>query len=139
MFYTVSEISCLATKTGCAIVWCHCVGESMDVGSVIRTFRQRRGLSQGDLEKRTGLMRCYISRVENGHTVPSIETLSRIARALDAPLADLFLSADARVAPNDSTEQHFLEEMRRYLPELSPAEREQILEMVRRLASQSEA
>jgi transcriptional regulator with XRE-family HTH domain len=84
-------------------------------------------------------MRCYISRVENGHTVPSIETLSRIARALDAPLADLFLSADARVAPNDSTEQHFLEEMRRYLPELSPAEREQILEMVRRLASQSEA
>jgi transcriptional regulator with XRE-family HTH domain len=107
----------------------------MNVGSVIRSFRQKRGLSQGDLEKRTGLMRCYISRVENGHTVPSIETLSRIARALDAQLADLFLTADG--PGSDPTEQQFLEEMRRYLPELSPVEREQVLEMVRKLAGQA--
>ncbi len=111
----------------------------MNVGSVIRTFRQRRGLSQGDLEKRTGLMRCYISRVENGHTVPSIETLSRIARALDAPLADLFVSADSIGAAHDPSEQQFLEEMRRYLPVLSNVEREQVLDMVRRLASQAES
>lgn len=107
----------------------------MNVGTVIRSFRQKRGLSQGDLEKRTGLMRCYISRVENGHTVPSIETLSRIARALDAQLADLFSNADAAVADGDPTEQQFLEEVRRYLPILSPAEREQVLELVRRMAS----
>lgn len=107
----------------------------MNVGTVIRSFRQKRGLSQGDLEKRTGLMRCYISRVENGHTVPSIETLSRIARALDAQLADLFLNADAVAADGDPTEQQFLEEVRRYLPILSPAEREQVLELVKRMAS----
>lgn len=106
----------------------------MNVGSVIRTFRQKRGLSQGDLEKRTGLMRCYISRVENGHTVPSIETLSRIARALDAQLADLFVSTDGPLAA-DPTEQQFLEEMRRYLPVLSPAERQKLLEMVRQMAA----
>ncbi len=111
----------------------------MNVGIVIRSFRQKRGLSQGDLEKRTGLMRCYISRVENGHTVPSIETLSRIARALDAPLADLFTGLEPASAPGaDPTEQQFLEEMRRHLPVLSSNEREQILDLVRRLASQSQ-
>lgn len=106
----------------------------MNVGTAIRSFRQKRGLSQGDLEKRTGLMRCYISRVENGHTVPSIETLSRIARALDAQLADLFLSTDSPAGNADPTEASFLEEMRRYLPVLSPTERQEVLEMVRRLA-----
>jgi transcriptional regulator with XRE-family HTH domain len=106
----------------------------MNVGTVIRNYRQRLGLSQGDLEKRTGLMRCYISRVENGHTVPSIETLSRIARALDAQLADMFAGLEA-VGSADPTEQQFLEEMRRYLPVLSPAERERVLEMVRQMAA----
>jgi transcriptional regulator with XRE-family HTH domain len=110
----------------------------MNVGTVIRSFRQKRGLSQGDLEKRTGLMRCYISRVENGHTVPSIETLSRIARALDAQLSELFVSVDS-IGGSDPSEQQFLEEMRRYLPVLSNVEREQVLEMVRRLASQVES
>jgi len=111
----------------------------MNVGSVIRSLRQKRGLSQGDLEKRTGLMRCYISRVENGHTVPSIETLFRIARALEAPLPELFSIAEPPAAANDPSEQQFLEEMRRYLPVLSSVEREQVLEMVRRLASQPQS
>jgi transcriptional regulator with XRE-family HTH domain len=43
-------------------------------------------MSQGDVEHKTGLLRCYISRVENGHTVPAIETLEKFARALDLPL-----------------------------------------------------
>lgn len=84
-------------------------------------------------------MRCYISRVENGHTVPSIETLSRIARALEAPLAELFVSIDPLAAGGDPSEQQFLEEMRRHLPVLTTVEREQVLEMVRRLASQVES
>ncbi len=106
----------------------------MNVGISIRNLRQKRGLSQGDLEKRTGLMRCYISRVENGHTVPSIETLSRIARAMETQLVDMFLGADAPSGNAEPNEQQFLEEMRRYVPVLSAEEREQILEMIRRLA-----
>ncbi len=107
----------------------------MNVGIVIRNFRLKRGLSQGDLEKRTGLMRCYISRVENGHTIPSIETLTRIARALETQLADLFMGGDGAPVSAEGTEQQFLEEMRRYLPVLSPNERDQVLEMVRRMAA----
>lgn len=112
----------------------------MKVGISIRDLRQKRGLSQGDLERRTGLMRCYISRVENGHTVPSIETLSRIARALEAQLVDLFLGADSPADTGgtaEATAQEFLEQMRGYLPVLSGEEREQILEMVRRLAARA--
>jgi transcriptional regulator with XRE-family HTH domain len=61
----------------------------MDVGHRLRSLREEKKLSQGDIEKRTGLIRCYISRVENGHTVPAIETLEKFARALEMPLYQL--------------------------------------------------
>jgi transcriptional regulator with XRE-family HTH domain len=46
----------------------------MNVGKRLRLLRESKNLSQGDIEEKTGLLRCYISRVENGHTVPTIET-----------------------------------------------------------------
>jgi transcriptional regulator with XRE-family HTH domain len=61
----------------------------MDIGYRLRSLREEKKLSQGDIEKRTGLLRCYISRVENGHTVPSVETLEKMARALELPLYQL--------------------------------------------------
>ena len=63
---------------------------SMNIGTTIRGYRLQRGMSQGDIEKKTGLLRCYLSRVENGHTVPSLETLQKIARALDLQLSEFF-------------------------------------------------
>jgi len=60
------------------------------IGDRLRALREEKKLSQGDIEKRTGLLRCYISRVENGHTVPAIETLEKMARALEVPLYQLF-------------------------------------------------
>src|SRR6204780_1159781 len=62
----------------------------MVIGDRLGEMRQEKKLSQGDIEKRTGLLRCYISRVENGHTVPAIETLEKLARALECPLYQLF-------------------------------------------------
>jgi transcriptional regulator with XRE-family HTH domain len=61
----------------------------MIIADRLRELREQKNLSQGDIEKRTGLLRCYISRVENGHTVPSIETLEKLARALELPLYQL--------------------------------------------------
>ena len=58
----------------------------MDIGDRLKQFRELKGLSQGKIEEDTGLLRCYISRVENGRTVPSVETLEKFARALDMPL-----------------------------------------------------
>jgi transcriptional regulator with XRE-family HTH domain len=57
----------------------------MKIGTTIRGHRLQKGLSQGDIEKKTGLLRCYLSRVENGHTVPSLDTLSKIARPSICP------------------------------------------------------
>jgi len=61
-------------------------------------------MSQGDVEKRTGLLRCYISRVENGHTIPSVETLEKMARALEIPMYRLFTD-DAHVKKPNIPEQ----------------------------------
>ena len=66
----------------------------MIIGDRLRALREEKKLSQGDIEKRTGLLRCYISRVENGHTVPAIETLEKMARALEVPLYQLFYDGE---------------------------------------------
>jgi transcriptional regulator with XRE-family HTH domain len=66
----------------------------MIIGDRLREMREAKKLSQGDVEKRTGLLRCYISRVENGHTVPAIETLEKMARALEVPLYQLFYDGE---------------------------------------------
>jgi transcriptional regulator with XRE-family HTH domain len=66
----------------------------MVIGERLRELRERKNLSQGDIELRTGLLRCYISRVENGHTVPSIETLEKMACALKVPLYHLFYEGE---------------------------------------------
>lgn len=62
----------------------------MNIGERIRTLRERKGLTQGDIEKRSNLLRCYISRVENGHTIPTLENLERFSRVLEVPLCTLF-------------------------------------------------
>jgi transcriptional regulator with XRE-family HTH domain len=62
----------------------------MQIGTTLRDIRKSKNLSQGDIEKRTGLLRCYTSRVENGMTVPSIDTLEKYASALEVPLYTLF-------------------------------------------------
>jgi transcriptional regulator with XRE-family HTH domain len=68
----------------------------MVIGERFKDLREQKNLSQGDIEKRTGLLRCYISRVENGHTVPSVDTLEKMARALEIPTYRLFTD-DAHV------------------------------------------
>jgi transcriptional regulator with XRE-family HTH domain len=64
------------------------------IGERLRALREEKKLSQGDIEKKTGLLRCYISRVENGHTVPAIETLEKMARALEIPMYKLFYDGE---------------------------------------------
>ncbi len=68
----------------------------MMIGNRLRAIRVAKNLSQGDIEKRTGLRRCYVSRVENGHTVPAVETLEKMARALGIPLYQLLYDVEVR-------------------------------------------
>src|ERR1700721_1472245 len=66
----------------------------MVIGDRLKELREQKKFSQGDIEKRTGLLRCYVSRVENGHTVPAVETLEKFARALEVPVYQLFYDGE---------------------------------------------
>jgi transcriptional regulator with XRE-family HTH domain len=66
----------------------------MIIGERLRALREEKKFSQGEVEKRTGLLRCYISRVEHGHTVPAVETLEKFARALEVPMYQLFYEGE---------------------------------------------
>ena len=111
----------------------------LKIGTTIRTQRLQKGLSQGDIEKKTGLLRCYLSRVENGHTVPSLDTLSKIAVALDLSISQFFLE-DA-LAPQLNTprlsdeELRFLTQIRRYSANLNESDRKLLLAMVKKFAA----
>jgi transcriptional regulator with XRE-family HTH domain len=64
------------------------------IGERLRVLSEQKNLSQGDIEKKTGLLRCYVSRVEHGHTVPAVETLEKFARALEVPMYQLFYDGE---------------------------------------------
>ena len=121
----------------------------MVIGERLRALRETKSLSQGEIEKRTGLLRCYISRVENGHTVPSIETLEKLARALEVPLYQLFYDGDEspelpnlperktadEIAWGSSPEEaRFLNRMARLMERLSENDRHLLLHMAQRMA-----
>jgi transcriptional regulator with XRE-family HTH domain len=111
----------------------------MKIGTTIRTHRLQKGLSQGDIEKKTGLLRCYLSRVENGHTVPSLDTLSKIATALDLPIAQFFAddstSARFNTRKLSDDEMRFLTQIRRYSSNLNESDRKLLLAMVKKFAA----
>jgi transcriptional regulator with XRE-family HTH domain len=73
----------------------------MLIGDRLRILREQKAFSQGEIEKRTGLLRCYISRVENGHTIPAVETLEKFARALEVPLYEVFYDGEEPPKPPD--------------------------------------
>jgi transcriptional regulator with XRE-family HTH domain len=69
----------------------------MLIGERLKALRIEKNMPQGDIEKHTGLLRCYISRVENGHTIPAVQTLEKIARALEVPMYQLFFAGKPEV------------------------------------------
>jgi transcriptional regulator with XRE-family HTH domain len=121
----------------------------MIIGDRLREMREAKKLSQGDIEKRTGLLRCYISRVENGHTVPAIETLEKLARALEVPLYHLFYDGDeppklpnllkrkssADIAWGSAgKDARFLSKLRRLLGKSEEEDRKLLLHMAQKMA-----
>src|SRR5712692_7988018 len=124
----------------------------MGIGKRLRQLREQKGLSQGDIEKATGLLRCYTSRVENGHTIPSLETLERFAVGLDVPLYQFFYTGDEPIAALNSPrlktleelaelndkeglEARFLLKLKKLLEHMVEPDREVLLTLARKLAA----
>ena len=122
---------------------------SLEIGARIRALRDQKQFSQGDVEKRSGLLRHYISRVENGHTMPEVDTLQKLARALGVPLHRLFhdedvpkskmqlggevSGGDARSAGSDK-EERFLRQFCQTLKSIDEAHRELLLHIAKKLS-----
>jgi len=121
----------------------------MVIGDRLKTLREEKNLSQGDVEKSTGLLRCYISRVENGHTVPAIETLEKFARALEVPIYALFYDGEEppklpnlpkRPTGNDiawgnsGKDAALLAKFRRLLSKTTPADQKVLMAMALKMA-----
>jgi transcriptional regulator with XRE-family HTH domain len=122
----------------------------MQIGLRLRELREAKDLSQGDIEKSTGLLRCYVSRVENGHTVPSVETLEKWARALEMPLYKIMYDGTEPPKPiklktqteeglwgNSSREAKELNTLLRYLAKMDSKDRTVLLGFARKLARTS--
>jgi len=118
------------------------------IGDRLRAMREDKHFSQGDIEKKTGLLRCYISRVENGHTVPAIETLEKMARALEVPMYQLFYdgeeppklpnlpkrkSSDDIAWGSTGKDARFLNKLRRLLGKAEEADRKLLLYMTQKM------
>jgi transcriptional regulator with XRE-family HTH domain len=119
------------------------------IGNRLKELRESKQLSQGDIEKRTGLFRCYISRVENGHTVPSVSTLERMARALEVPMYRLFHDGEVpaglskpKPAKDDEFgskggEAAYASKLRRLLAKMKPADQNLLLHMAQKIGRDS--
>src|ERR1700730_13615300 len=122
----------------------------MVIGNRLKELRESKELSQGDIEKRCGLLRCYISRVENGHTVPAIETLEKMARALEGPLYQLFYdgeeppklpnlpkrrSADEIAWGSNGKEARVLSKFRRLMGRIDEGDRRLLLYMAQKMSN----
>jgi transcriptional regulator with XRE-family HTH domain len=121
----------------------------MIIGDRLRVLREQKKLSQGEIEKRTGLLRCYISRVENGHTVPAVETLEKFARALEVPMYQLFYDGDLNPKLPDLTKRKLgygvhwgdsgkdartLEKFRQLLSRANEDDRKLLMHMAKKMA-----
>src|SRR3979490_2899745 len=122
----------------------------MIIGDRLRALREQKKFSQGDIEKRTGLLRCYISRVENGHTVPAIETLEKMARAMEIPMYQLFYdgekppelpnlpkrkSSDDLAWGSSGKDARYLGKLRRLLSKADEEDRKLLLYMAQKMAN----
>ena len=126
----------------------------MVIGDRLRILRMQKRFSQGEIEKRTGLLRCYISRVENGHTVPAIETLEKFARALEVPMYQLFYdgeeppkvpnlpkrkTSDEVAWGSSGRDARLLSQFRRLLGKTNETDHKMLLFMAQKMAGPSRA
>jgi len=121
----------------------------MIIGERLRELREQKKLSQREIEQRSGLLRAYLSRVENGHTIPSIDTLEKWAKALEVPMYQLFYEGDKPPEPStlriwkppveetwgaSGDDAAFLKSLRRLLAKIDEPSRKIIVQMAAKMS-----
>ena len=118
----------------------------MVIGDRLKELREAKDLSQDDIEKRTGLLRCYISRVENNHTVPAVDTLEKLARGLGVPMYQLFhagaASLDVQKLKREDDDDWgttgkdgaYVSQLAKALSQMTPADRNLLVALARKVS-----
>ena len=110
----------------------------MDIGKRLKTLREAKALSQGDIERRSGLLRSYISRVEGGYTAPSLATLEKFANALGVESYQILYFKEQRPKPVKLPDQvnlsRPLKQLIKLFTEMPPANRKILLTMANKLS-----
>ena len=113
----------------------------MNIGERLLELRTAKNLSQGDIEKRAGLLRCYLSRVENGHTTPSLETLERWAKALEVEVYQLFFEGEGKPEPVPVGAREALDrregELLGFFRRADEADKQLLLDIARKMAKKA--
>jgi transcriptional regulator with XRE-family HTH domain len=121
-------------------------GQAVIIGERLRAIREEKKFSQGDIEKKSGLIRCYVSRVENGHTVPGVDTIEKFAHALEVPMYQLFYDGEeppklperktvGKIAWGSSgKDARWLAKFRHLLSRTKDRDRKLLMSMARKLA-----
>ena len=118
----------------------------MVIGERLKVLREQKKQSQGDIEKRSGFLRSYISRIENGHIVPSVNTLEKLARALEVPTYRLFTDQERIERPDipavRTKRQQIDSELRPFaklIARMKIRERKLLLHLAARMAHRNQA
>jgi transcriptional regulator with XRE-family HTH domain len=120
----------------------------MLIGQKLREIREAKDMSQVEIAEATGLVQPYVSRVENGHTIPGVETLEKWASALKVPLYQILYDGEEPPKPlklsgnhnrelwgNSARDSHDLKRLRQFLSKMNEQERGLLLSLAGRMAS----
>jgi transcriptional regulator with XRE-family HTH domain len=122
----------------------------MLIGQKLREIREAKNMSQVEIAEATGLVQPYVSRVENGHTIPGVETLEKWASALQIPLYQILYEGEEPPKPlklsgnhhgelwgNSGRQLHDLKRLRQYLAKMNEQERELLMSLAGRMATRT--
>jgi transcriptional regulator with XRE-family HTH domain len=122
----------------------------MLIGQKLREIREAKNMSQVEIAEATGLVQPYVSRVENGHTIPGVETLEKWASALKIPLYQILYEGEEPPKPlklsgnhhgdlwgNSGRQLHDLKRLRQYLAIMNEQERELLMSLAGRMATRT--
>ena len=122
----------------------------MLIGQKLREIREAKNMSQVEIAEATGLVQPYVSRVENGHTIPGVETLEKWASALKVPLYQILYDGEEPPKPlklssnhnrelwgSSARDLHDLKRLRQFLSKMNEQERELLLSLAGRMASRT--
>jgi transcriptional regulator with XRE-family HTH domain len=63
--------------------------EAQKLGKNLKRIRTEKGISQGDIVRKLGMPKSFVSSIENGKTNPTLATIAKLAKALGVQIEEL--------------------------------------------------